>query len=138
MSNVNEYREEEVIEDEEYTQFVQRGNEDFVPEDEDEAKPDTPELQHELREASVHPKEGQYAEDESLMETEEPLYGKDDTGRGSESADRRIASLVAASHRKNRPPEAKRESALKASKLEEEVTGEPLEINEQGEVVVEE
>jgi hypothetical protein len=135
MADVNEYREEDVIQDEEYEQFVKHGNEDFVPEE--EATPDAP-LQHELRESSVHPKPGQYAEDESLMETEEPQFGRDDTKKEMESKDRRLASLVAASHRKNRTPEAKRASAEKASQLEEEMTGSPLEINEQGEVVVEE
>ncbi len=138
MANVNEYFEEDVANDEDYQFIKKHGNEDFVPEDEEEAIPEPPELQHELRESSMHPKEGTYREDESLMETEEPLYGKADTERGTESADRKIASLVGASHRKNRTPEAKRVSAEKASKLEEEQSGSPLEINEQGEVVVEE
>jgi hypothetical protein len=49
---------------------------------------------------------------------------------------RRLSALVAASHRKNRTSEKKRESAEKASVLHQEVTGFPLEINDDGEVIV--
>lgn len=50
-------------------------------------------------------------------------------------ASKQLSSLVAASHRQSSNVASKKQSAEKASELHEKITGDPLEINETGEVL---
>ncbi|CAJ0747843.1 11876_t:CDS:10 [Entrophospora sp. SA101] len=78
--------------------------------------------------------EGYYSEDTNELGGGPELIAEAND-RDDKDESRQLTSLVAASHRKDRPPEAKRESAIKASSLYQNLTGQPLEINEGGEVV---
>nr|CAG8571377.1 13745_t:CDS:10 [Entrophospora candida] len=78
--------------------------------------------------------EGYYSEDKNELGGGPELIAEAND-RDDKDESRQLTSLVAASHRKDRPPEAKRESAIKASSLYQNLTGQPLEINEGGEVV---
>ncbi|KAI9141672.1 hypothetical protein BKA69DRAFT_1124590 [Paraphysoderma sedebokerense] len=140
QKNIDDYRGDGVMKDDAYILNEEMGEEEYSPQDESEetaASDPNPRARedYDFRDSTkkVMKQEEQgkhlFAEDESGVAPEK-LYNEID-----ESADRKVVSLVAASHRKGRSAEEKRKSAEEASKLYEEATGYPLEINEQGEVV---
>ncbi|CAG8650661.1 11156_t:CDS:2 [Funneliformis caledonium] len=125
---------EGAVKDEFYIQNIEHGDEDYDPrKDYDVSEPvDLNPNQvdpHELRESTkaIAQTEGFYDE------------GGDSGPAITDDSDtsRKLSSLVAASHREERRPEDKQKSAMKASEMHENITGHPLEINDQGEVVTE-
>ncbi|GBC06786.1 hypothetical protein RclHR1_07040009 [Rhizophagus clarus] len=153
MTDRDPYQEEEgIVKDEFYVQNEERGGDEYDPQkdmeeeaetednDVDVVEEDTADLE---QNATIEPKrfrdstynitqkEGYYDENEN--ETDVGGEVSEQSGRDRD-ASRQLSSLIAASHRKNRAPEKKRQSALKASELHEQITGHPLEISEDGEV----
>ncbi|KAG9286920.1 hypothetical protein G9A89_000049 [Geosiphon pyriformis] len=130
--------EEGVVKDDLYILNEEHGHEEYDPNQQSEEPIDltptrkTPPI---LRESTVATREnpGIFAEGEDEFEEGPSLTAKDSEKNPDSS--RQLSSLVAASHRVGRSPDAKRASAEKASALHEEITGQPLEINEEGEVV---
>ncbi|RGB29411.1 hypothetical protein C1646_713637 [Rhizophagus diaphanus] len=150
MTDQSPYPEEEgIVKDEFYVQNEEHGGDEYDPRqdmEEEEETEDTTDVVEEDpadldQNATIEPKrfrdstyniaqkKGFYDENEN----EADVTGGD-VSEQSVNKDRQLSSLVAASHRKNRAPEQKRQSALKASELHEKVTGHPLKINEEGEV----
>ncbi|KAJ3279632.1 hypothetical protein HK104_001278 [Borealophlyctis nickersoniae] len=134
----------DVVKDEDFERLVEHGDDPYDPAQEGpdsvrEASFPTRKDPYPLRDSTLATRDaGIYAEDESglnkpLEELAEP-EGDIDTGVDTE---KRFQGYMAQSHRRGRSPEGKRKSAEKASELYEKMTGHPLEINEQGEVVVE-
>ncbi|RIA93875.1 hypothetical protein C1645_803836 [Glomus cerebriforme] len=142
--------EEGVVKDEFYVQNVEHGGDEYDPqqdldeeeteyedknlvnEDINELNPDKTMLPQKLRNSTydIAQSQGYYNEGD---ETESDVTGGEI--QGGKDASKQLSSLIAASHRKGRTPEKKRESALKASELHEQITGHPLEINNEGEVL---
>ncbi|KAJ3374178.1 hypothetical protein GGF31_008395 [Allomyces arbusculus] len=134
MSSTREHRnaidDQFIVRDQEALELEQHGDEEAVP---DEA-PEEP-LGHHKYNLRTPPPPG--ALRDPLGEdagTREAQYAAEHGPMGD--ADRRVASLVAASHRENRTDEERRASAEKASQIYQEETGAPLEIDEHGRVVV--
>lgn len=72
--------------------------------------------------------EGRYSEDEAPEDRYEAEEERD--------TQRRLSSLIAASHRSARTPADRRRSAEKASELHQQLVGYPLEIDNEGRVIV--
>ncbi|CAI2189079.1 637_t:CDS:2 [Funneliformis geosporum] len=133
-SNQDYSTEEGAVKDEFYIKNIEHGDEEYDPRpDYDVSEPvDMNPNQlppHKLRDST-----------EAISQTEGFYNEGEDTGpsiEGESDTSRKLSSLVAASHREERRPEDKQKSAMKASELHENITGHPLEINDQGEVVTE-
>lgn len=130
VSPEDTYRDENIIQDPEYIESVLHGKEEFKPEDPDKAQPRSRD-DYDMRKSSFT-KEGVFYEAEG--------GGEGETGETVEleeekDTQRRLSALVAASHRMERTRADRRDSALKASLLFRELTGEDLEIDEEGRVV---
>ncbi|CAG8544825.1 2777_t:CDS:2 [Racocetra persica] len=138
--NDREYSTDEgVVKDPLYEEVVEHGNEEYKPppkepSDEepevtvDPATKSPPGLRpstHAVREAK-----GLYEENENEFENGPSLTEGDVPDNADIDSSRQLSSLVAASHRQSSGVESKRQSAEKASKLHEEITGNPLEIGE--------
>ncbi|CAG8705636.1 17169_t:CDS:2, partial [Racocetra fulgida] len=132
--NDREYSTDEgVVKDPLYEEVVEHGNEEYIPPKEpeepeevtaDPATKSTPELRSSTY--AVREAKGLYEENENEFEKGPSLT----EGDVPDNADIDSSSLVAASHRQSSSVESKKQSAEKASKLHEEITGDPLEIGE--------
>ncbi|CAB4392144.1 hypothetical protein RhiirA5_350245 [Rhizophagus irregularis] len=150
MTDQSPYPEEEgIVKDEFYVQNEEHGGDEYDPRQdmEEEETEDNVDVVEEDpadldQNATIEPK--RFRDSTYNIAQKKGFYYENETdvtgGEVSEQsvrdkdASRQLSSLVAASHRKNRAPEQKRQSALKASELHEKVTGHPLKINEEGEV----
>jgi len=153
ITDRNPYPEEEgIVEDEFYVRNEEHGGDEYDPRQdmEEEETEDNFDVVEEDpadldQNATIEPK--RFRDSTYNIAQKKGFYDENEagvTGTGGEiseqsvvrdkDASRQLSSLVAASHRKNRAPEQKRQSALKASEFHEKVTGHPLKINEEGEV----
>jgi len=150
-----------VVKDEDYVRNEEHGDEAYVP-DEEEEQPGQQEVEQEeekqdqsnksadvrydFRDSTRHQMEDEkkgihpYEEKDTDANKDNPSVTGDPTSTmpfqsSDQSLDRKIVSLVSASHRKGRTPEERRQSAEKASQLYEQMTGSPLEINDDGAIV---
>ncbi|CAG8679850.1 16705_t:CDS:2, partial [Acaulospora colombiana] len=126
MSDREYSTEEGVVKDELYEELVKHGDEEYDP-SKDESAPEEPipdrATPPDLRPSTIEKGEtgGLYEEDESFESGPTLTEGDEDNVDPS----RKLYVCCA-----GRTPEAKRESAEKASALHEKITGSPLEIDE--------
>ncbi|CAG8582807.1 542_t:CDS:2 [Acaulospora morrowiae] len=137
MSDREYSTKEGAVNDELYEQVVVHGDEEYDPSKDESVSGDTIPSRStppSLRPSTIKTRdaEGIYEEDEDSFEKGPSLTEGDND---EVDTSRKLTSLVSASHRTGRTSEAKRQSAEKASALHEQITGSPLEINEEGEVV---
>ncbi|KAJ3090118.1 hypothetical protein HK102_004630 [Quaeritorhiza haematococci] len=132
------YDDDDIIKDDQYELLEEHGDEEYTPDQESEetiskkgTEPTRKELPN-LRDSTWKTREevGKYAEDEREVPREDVLGPEEE-----KDTQRRLSSLIAASHRQGRTPDERRKSAEEASKLHVKLTGYPLAIDEEGRVL---